>query len=231
MKTDDSALVIFSGGQDSTTCLYWAKSKWDKVFTVTFNYGQKHQIEIESARKICKLAGIDFDLVDIPNILRSSSPLLDSSQTLDKYEKISDFKAGVQPTFIPGRNILFLTIAANIAMHHGAKNLVTGVCEEDFGGYYDCRHDYIQAMQIALNQGLFGTNEGLVIHTPLMHLNKAQSVELAKSLGDECLNALAYSHTCYDGKFPPCGKCHACLLRARGFTDSGIEDPLLIRSC
>lgn len=228
-RNDDKSLVVFSGGQDSTTCLYWAKSKWTDIKTVTFDYGQKHRIELDSARKICEMAGVDFDLVKIPEILRSSSPLIDLNQELDKYDSIGEFAAGVQPTFVPGRNILFLTIAANIAVRYGAKHIVLGVCEADFAGYYDCRNDFIKAMQVALNQGLFGTDEGIEIHTPLMNLTKAETVKLAADLGEDCLEALSYSHTCYDGVFPPCGHCHACLLRERGFKEAGIEDPLLRR--
>ncbi len=235
------ALIVLSGGQDSTTCLFWSFDKFsvdknqrqEKIKTITFDYGQKHKIEIESARKICELAGVNFDLVKIPEILRSSSPLVNKDSELEKYESVKEFKPGVEATFVPGRNILFLTIAANIAVHHGVQNIVIGVCEEDFGGYYDCREKFIKDMERALNQGLFGEDHGLVIHTPLMHLNKAESVKLIKSFGNlekECLEALSYSHTCYDGAFPPCGKCHACLLRERGFKEAGVADPLLSRS-
>ncbi len=235
MLDSNKALIIFSGGQDSTTCLYWAIRKFsantdkrrEQIKTVTFNYGQKHQIEIESARKICKLAQVDFDLVEIPSILRSTSPLVDNSQALDQYQSISEFQPGVQTTFVPGRNILFLTIAANLAMHHGIANIVIGVCQEDFGGYYDCREKYIQAMELALNQGLLGKDSGIRVHTPLMHLNKSEIVKLAHGLGPECMQALAHTHTCYAGVYPPCGKCHACLLRERGFKEAGIVDPLL----
>ncbi|MDD9898474.1 MAG: 7-cyano-7-deazaguanine synthase QueC [Candidatus Melainabacteria bacterium] len=229
-RNDGSALVIFSGGQDSTTCLYWAKSKWSQVYTLTFDYGQKHDIELESARKICERAGLDFDLVKIPDVLRSTSPLVDLSQKLDQYESIDQFEDGVQPTFVPGRNILFLTIAANAAVHHGCSDIVLGVCEADFAGYYDCRQDFIDAMQVALNQGLFGQDQGLTLHTPLMSMTKSETVQLAADLGQDCLDALSYSHTCYDGGFPPCGKCHACLLRAKGFAEAGLEDPLVLRT-
>lgn len=221
--------MVFSGGQDSTTCLYWAKKQWSEIYTVTFDYGQKHKIELDAARKICELAGVAFDLVKVPQVLRSTSPLTDHSQDLDKYGSISEFKAGVQATFVPGRNILFLTLAANIAMHHDCKHIVIGVCEEDYGGYYDCRSEFIQAMQKSLNQGLFGSDEGIVIHTPLMHLTKAETVKLAVDLGEECMHALSYSHTCYAGTFPPCGHCHACLLRERGFMEAGVEDPLILK--
>ena len=228
----DKVLVVFSGGQDSTTCLYWAFEKWGKENTkvISFDYGQKHAIEMQAAKAICDFAGVEFDKVEIKDVLRSVSPLLDQSQEMDLYDSVDEFKPGVQKTFVPGRNILFLTIAANIAYHHGAQNIVTGVCQEDFGGYYDCRQDFIDAMQKALNQGMHGQDQGFILYTPLMDLNKKETVEMAKDLGDECLEALSYSHTCYEGQFPPCGKCHSCLLRARGFKDAGLEDPLIKRS-
>lgn len=232
-KLDDSkALVVFSGGQDSTTCLYWAFDKWgdDNTKTVSFDYGQRHSIELDSAKLICDLAGVEFDLIKTRNILRSVSPLVDSHIQMDLYDSVNEFEPGVQKTFVPGRNILFLTIAANIAYHHGAKNIVVGVCEEDFGGYYDCRQDFITSMQKSLNQGLFGEDEGLVLHAPLMSLDKKKTVELALDLGSRCMEALGFSHTCYEGEFPPCGKCHSCLLRERGFKEARVLDPLLERS-
>lgn len=240
---EDRALVILSGGQDSSTCLFWAIDKFgaDNVETVTFDYGQKHKIELESAEKICKLADTDYDLVEFPHILRSYSPLVNSSIDLEKHDQVAEFEQGVQATFVPGRNILFLTVAANIAMSKGCNKLVTGIGQEDFGGYYDCRNDFVEAMQLAINQGMFGHSgqdnllEGkaqnkLEILTPLMFLNKKEIAEMAKSLGKDCLEALAYSHTCYDGAYPPCGKCHSCHLRSRGFEEAGFEDPLISRA-
>jgi 7-cyano-7-deazaguanine synthase len=229
--SQEKALVVFSGGQDSTTCLYWAFDKWgdENVKTISFDYGQRHSIELESAKFICNLAGMEFDLIKTRNILRSVSPLVDSHVQMDLYNSVDEFEPGVQKTFVPGRNILFLTIAANIAYHHGAKNIVVGVCEEDFGGYYDCRQEFVTSMQKALNQGLFGKDQGLVLHAPLMYLDKKRTVELALDLGPRCIEALGYSHTCYEGEFPPCGKCHSCLLRARGFKEARVIDPLLER--
>jgi 7-cyano-7-deazaguanine synthase len=221
-----SALVVFSGGQDSTTCLYWAKRNFSEVKTISFDYGQRHEREKEAARKICELAGVEFDLIKIPEVLRSSSPLVDRNSNLEKYESVDQLPGGLEATFVPARNILFLTIAANIAMHHGIRDIVIGVCEEDYGGYYDCRASFITAMQTALSEGVLGAQEGIRLHTPLMKLTKAETVKLAVELGDDCMHALAYSHTCYEGVFPPCGKCHACHLRARGFEQAGVEDPL-----
>jgi 7-cyano-7-deazaguanine synthase len=233
---EEKALVVLSGGQDSMTCLYWAISTWGRsnIETLTFNYGQKHRIELEAARKVCATASVNFDLVNIPNLLRSSSPLVNSTSKLEQHGSLEGFSKGVQNTFVPGRNVLFLTLAANIAMSKSCKHLVMGLCEEDFGGYYDCRDDFVEAMQTALNQGFFGDDEGFEIHTPLMFFDKKEIVEFAahleEPLSKECFNALAWSHTCYEGVFPPCGTCHACHLRARGFHEAGIEDPLLLRA-
>ncbi|MHC5067932.1 MAG: 7-cyano-7-deazaguanine synthase, partial [Planctomycetota bacterium] len=127
-------------------------------------------------------------------------------------------------TFVPGRNLLFLTLAAAWAYQLGAANLVTGVCETDFSGYPDCRATTMRALEAALTAGM---DAGFVIHTPLMHLDKAATVALAQELN--ALDLLAWSHTCYNGVVPPCGACPACQLRARGFAEAGIEDPLLRR--
>jgi 7-cyano-7-deazaguanine synthase len=251
LEAESRALVVFSGGQDSTTCLFWALSKFKSVSTISFDYGQKHLTELDSAQKICALAGVDFDLLKIPNILRSSSPLTDHDAKLDLYEDIDQIKPGLQNTFVPGRNILFLTIAGNVALAKNCAHIVIGVCQEDYGGYYDCRQDFINAMEAALNLGLLGrapkspnapesqgapekSPRGLSIHTPLMDLNKAGAVKLATSLPEPynqlCMEALGLSHTCYAGKRPPCGQCNACLLRARGFREAGVKDPLDISS-
>jgi 7-cyano-7-deazaguanine synthase len=144
------------------------------------------------------------------------------------YSSTADLPGGVEPTFIPARNPLFLTIAANRAALIDAKVLVTGLCEVDYGGYYDCRGDFLKAMERMLSQALFGNAFSFKIVAPLLHRTKAGSVELARSLPG-CLEALAYSHTCYQGSFPPCRICHACLLRQKGFDEAGILDPLLMR--
>lgn len=241
----NKALIVFSGGQDSTTCLYWAIEKFlgteannrecrsKQIKVVTFNYGQKHDIELKSAAKIAELAGIEYDQVNVPEILRGTSPLTDKSAELEQNESINDFKSGLASTFVPGRNALFLTIAANLAYVHGAANIITGVCQTDFAGYYDCRQDFISSQEATINQALLGSPEGFKIHTPLMNLTKKESVELLVNLKQtkkEALEAISYSHTCYSGTFPPCDTCHACHLRARGFGEAGIEDPLIKRA-
>lgn len=231
-----SALVVMSGGQDSTTCLYAALQKYDRVGVVTFSYGQRHSREILCARVIARLAGVrdeDYELVQLPvGILQSTSPLIGEAE-LEQYKDADSLPGGIEKTFVPVRNQLFLTIAANRAFANGYGVLVTGVGMEDYGGYPDCRKSFTDAFEIATNQGMGSyTGEGpytLRIETPLMYKSKADTVHLAMQIKD-CWEALAFSHTAYDGKFPPLGQDHASLLRARGFEEAGIPDPLVVRA-
>jgi 7-cyano-7-deazaguanine synthase len=218
-----TALVVFSGGQDSTTCLYWAKERYEEVFALTFDYGQRHAIELESARKIAAMAQVKQEVIAMGKIFAGLSPLTDTSRAVETYDSVEQLPSGIADTFVPGRNILFLTVAANRAYVLGCNTLVLGVAQQDFGGYPDCRLDFIEKMQAALASGL---EFDLSIATPLMHLDKKQTVQLAVSLPG-CLEALAHSTTCYNGVYPPCGSCNSCLLRARGFNQAGIDDPLL----
>lgn len=223
------AIVVLSGGQDSTTCLYWAKSIFQglPIHALTFNYGQLHEAEIEAAQLIAFRAGVtSHEICDVGPILKGSSPLVDHSQELEQYEDHSSLPGGLEKTFVPARNALFLTLAANRAYVHDVDNIVTGVCQEDFGGYPDCRQIFIQAMQGALH---LAHDKQMVIHTPLMHLTKAATVALAMRLPG-CYEALAYTHTAYDGKYPPTGHDHANLLRQKGFEENGTPDPLVVRA-
>jgi 7-cyano-7-deazaguanine synthase len=230
------ALVIFSGGQDSTTCLYWALNQGFDVYAVTFDYGQKHKIEIDSALRIAKLAGIQdkHEIVKFGDgILAGTSPLTNKNEVLEQYADHTVLPGGLEKTFVPMRNQLFLTVAANRAYVLGATYLITGVCQEDNGGYPDCRRTFIDAVQNACNYGSFtgeaASPDPLYILTPLMNLNKAASVVLADSLPG-CMEALSFSHTAYDGKYPPVGHDHANLLRQKGFQEANIADPLVIRA-
>lgn len=219
------ALVIFSGGQDSTTCLYWAKQKYESVHALTFDYGQRHSIELDSARKIAEIAGVSHEVLVLGHIFAGLSPLTDSSRAVERYDDADQMPDGIADTFVPGRNILFLSLAANRAYVLGINTVVIGVAQQDFGGYPDCRLDFIEKMQAAVGSGL---DSDFRIESPLMHLTKKQTVELAVSLPG-CVEALAYSTTCYNGVVPPCGSCNSCLLRAKGFDQAGIDDPLLLR--
>ena len=217
MKTN--AVVLFSGGQDSTTCLYWAISNFEEVKALTIDYGQRHKIEIDSARKIAEKAQIDHTIIKI-DFLKN----IGDSALFGEGEVSSLHRTGSLPaSFVPGRNIFFLTICAAYAYKYGIKNIVTGVCQTDFSGYPDCRDDTIKSLQVTLNLGM---DYNFTIYTPLMYMTKAESIKLAQKLPG-CIKALGYSHTCYNGKFPPCGKCPACKLRSKGFKEAGIIDPLL----
>lgn len=226
-----NALVVLSGGQDSTVCALYAKQNYDSVHAITFNYGQKHSREIESAKKVAELVGVaSHEIVTFPaGILRGTSPLVNADSKLGQYNRLADLPGGIEPTFVPSRNILFLTVASNRAAILEA-DILTGVCEADFGGYPDCRSAFITVMEEALNEGIYGGESRLRIVTPLMFLTKADTVNLGASFGEEGALALSYSHTCYAGQYPPCGKCHACLIRARGFAEAGVPDPLIMRA-
>ncbi len=210
MKQNESALVCLSGGQDSTTCLYWALKNFDHVEAVCFSYGQKHALEVEVARRIAGKAGVEFSLLDLSLLGQMThNALTDASVVMDK-EKPAD---ALPNTFVPGRNMLFLTLAAIKAYEKGIRNLVTGVSQTDFSGYPDCRDTFIRSLNVSLNLAM---ESQFVIHTPLMWLDKEQEWELADELGvfDVVRNETL---TCYNGVMADgCGECPACKLRRAG---------------
>jgi 7-cyano-7-deazaguanine synthase len=219
---NDKALVLLSGGQDSTTCLYWAIERFgrDKVASVSFDYGQRHRIELECAKKIADFAGVSNLVLPIDTFAAlGGNSLTDADITV---------QAGTDPhtrlpnTFVPGRNLVFLTFAAALAYQRNTTHLVAGVAQTDYSGYPDCREETLRLLQTALQKGM---ESKVQIHAPLMHLSKKQTVELAEALG--ALPAMALTHTCYNGERPPCGHCPACQLRAKGFAEAGVADPLL----
>ncbi|MCG9696587.1 7-cyano-7-deazaguanine synthase QueC [Shewanella sp. Isolate11] len=208
------AVVVFSGGQDSTTCLIQALTQYDEVHAITFDYGQRHRQEIEIAKSLAQQLGVVSHKVLDVTVLNE---LAISALTRDAIEVSTELMDnGLPNTFVPGRNILFLTLAGIYAYQIGADTVITGVCETDFSGYPDCRDQFIKAMQSALEQGM---DRQLNIKTPLMWLNKAQTWALAdkyQSLAlvrDETL-------TCYNGiKGTGCGTCPACILRNQGLQE------------
>ena len=225
-------MVVLSGGQDSTTCLYWAREHFSEVHAITFNYGQKHAIELKAATRVAKLAQVaSHQIINIPNLLKGRSPLVNSNEKLEQYEDYQSMDKiigdRVELTFVPMRNAFFLTVAANYALEKDCYDLVTGVCQQDNANYPDCRQVFIDAQTAAVNTAL-GIDR-FKIHTPLMDLSKAQSIDLAKTL-EGCMDALAYSHTAYDGQYPPVGKDHATVLRAQGFLEAMTPDPLVVRA-
>ncbi len=222
-----TALVLFSGGQDSTTCLAQALTRYERVETIAFDYGQRHHVELQSRLKVLEALRSQFPhwaprlgedhLLDL-GVLGQVS---ETSLTRDVAFKIES--SGLPNTFVPGRNLLFLTLAAALAYRRGLEVLVTGVCETDYSGYPDCRDDTMKAMQLALSLGM---DKRLLIDTPLMWLDKAQTWQLAETLGGPALVDLIveHSHTCYLGERTQrhawgwgCGHCPACELRARGW--------------
>ena len=219
-----SALVVFSGGQDSTTCLYWAINHFDAVRTLTFDYGQRHRIELECAKQIAELARVPHEVLSIGTFAELGGNALTGNQEVEVQKEKSN-RENLPNTFVPGRNLILLSFAAARAWQLEIENIVTGVCQTDYSGYPDCRKNTIEALQLALNLGM---ERQFVLHTPLMWLDKAQTVMMAKDLG--ALEALSFSHTCYNGIFPPCGSCQACHLRNKGFYEAGVIDPLIERA-
>jgi len=216
------ALVVLSGGQDSTTCLYWALDKFgsNAVEAITFDYGQRHRVELGCAARVAEFAGVSHTVMPIDTFAAlGGDALTDRSIGV---QKGADIENDLPNTFVPGRNIVFLTFAAAYAWQRNIEHLVAGVAQTDYSGYPDCRQETIEALQLTIRLGMASN---VVIHTPLMSLSKKETVLLARDLG--ALEAMALTHTCYEGRRPPCGECPACVLRARGFNEAGIEDPLL----
>jgi len=228
MKLDPKgALVLFSGGQDSTTCLAWALERFGRVETIAFNYRQRHIVELTCRTKVRDELALRFPkwnkhLGEDHSIdLGVLGTISDTALTRDT--EIQMLENNLPSTFVPGRNILFLTFAACVAYRRGLKHIIAGMCETDFSGYPDCRDDTIKCLQIALNLGM---ESRFILHTPLMWIDKAQTWTLAKELGgDELVNLIIeQTHTCYHGDRTHrhvwgygCGACPACQLRADGF--------------
>jgi 7-cyano-7-deazaguanine synthase len=212
------AVVCFSGGQDSTGCLYWARGQFQRVCALSFDYGQRHRAELDAASRIAAMAQVEHRVLNVPAFSQSGgNALVDSAIPVRETSSLPS-------TFVPGRNIVFGTLAAGLAtvLWPGEPvHIVLGVCEADFSGYPDCREDTMLSLRRTLSLGL-GTT--VHIHTPLMHMDKAASVVWAAGMPG-CMEALALSVTCYHGQRPGCGGCPACKLRARGFATAGHQDP------
>ena len=227
---DDAAVVLLSGGQDSTTCLYWAKTRFKRIHAISFHYGQRHVAEINAARTIAQLAGVDdHRIVDVGVVaeLVSSALFGSSSEAVTSTRPGTDLPA----TFVPGRNIIFTTLAAAYAYEAKATHVVLGVCETDYSGYPDCREHTLRALEHTLRYGIWGEEpvmgralHKMWLHAPLMHKTKAETVQMARELPG-CWEALGHTITCYQGRKRGCGECPACVLRRKGFQEAGEHDP------
>jgi 7-cyano-7-deazaguanine synthase len=223
----NSALVLFSGGQDSTVCLAWALERFVRVETIGFAYGQRHAVELDVRPRIrAALAAHSQawrERLGDDHVVRLDALAEISDTALTRDVEIEIAKTGLPTTFVPGRNLVFFSFAGAVAYRRGINHMVAGMCETDFSGYPDCRDDTIKAMQLAL---MLGMDHRFIIHTPLMWIDKAGTFALAEEIGGEALVdvLLAETHTCYRGDRQHrhawgfgCGKCPACRLRAAGY--------------
>src|SRR5690242_16343218 len=223
----DTALVLFSGGQDSTVCLAWALTRFARVETIGFDYGQRHAIELAVRQpirdRIAKLNDDWAGRLGDDHVVKLDALAAISDTALTRDVAIEMGGNGLPTTFVPGRNLIFLTFAGALAYRRGAKHLVAGMCETDYAGYPDCRDDTIKAMQVALGLGM---DRRFILHTPLMWIDKAATFALAHQIGGDAFVDLLVeeTHTCYLGDRSHrhdwgygCGECPACRLRAQGF--------------
>jgi len=227
LDESQSALVLFSGGQDSTVCLAWALERFARVETIGFDYGQRHRNELDVRPRLReRMAALRphwANALGEDHVIKLDALAAISETALTRQAEIVIADSGLPTTFVPGRNLVFLAFAGALGYRRGLRHLVAGMCETDFSGYPDCRDDTIKAMQLALNLGM---DDRFVIHTPLMWIDKAATFALAQEIGGEPLIDLLVedTHTCYLGDRSRrhdwgygCGTCPACRLRANGF--------------
>jgi len=210
-RINETALVVFSGGQDSTTCLFWALKNFSKVVALTFVYGQKHVVEVDHAKAIAQKAGVEWFCQDVSFIssLSSGCSLTDTNIPMDERKPVES----CPNTFVPGRNLFFMSVAAVFAREKGIRHIVTGVSETDYSGYPDCRDAFIKSLNVTLNLAM---EDQFILHTPLMWIDKAQTWALADELGVLDL-VRTETVTCYNGVAGDgCGHCPACQLRREG---------------
>lgn len=228
-----NVMVLLSGGQDSTTSLFWALKMFDEVHAISFDYGQRHASELEAARAIASMMHVEHSVVELGTLLGRSSALTGDHE-LKAEGGLPDvlMPQGLPTSFVPGRNHMFLSIAAIKAAELGISDIVTGVCQTDYSGYPDCRRVFIDALEVALTTAFPSSMGPVRIHTPLMHMTKAETVKLMLRLHPEIgrQQGPAYASfcrtvTCYYGARPGCGTCPACVLRAKGFEEAGVNDP------
>jgi 7-cyano-7-deazaguanine synthase len=251
MSKPSNVLVLLSGGQDSTTCLFWARERFSlaRIHALTMTYGQRHESEVAAAVDIAKMAGCaSHRVVDLSAAMDSSDSALlmrnaDRAITADGGMVDHAVDGGLPTSFVPGRNLVFLAVAGAHAAAIGAQRIVTGVCQTDYSGYPDCRKQFLVAMEAAINEAMPTEVRPIKIDAPLMDMSKADTVQMAINMAgreiQEVLEiarprswkwagvwrALGRAVTCYHGHRPGCGECPACVLRVKGFAECGVGDP------
>lgn len=217
---DDKVLVLLSGGQDSATCLAFAKENYKQVWTIAFNYNQRHYRELLASNLLSIMMDSEKHfVVNATAINQVATSAL--TQTEGDISASHEVNPELPSSFVPGRNLIFLSLAAAKAYGLGIKTLMTGVCQTDFSGYPDCRQEFITSAMKTITLAL---DSPITIEAPLMYVTKAETVKLMAEIGK--LELYKYTHTCYEGQWPPCGKCPACELREKGFKQAGFIDPL-----
>lgn len=227
-------LMVLSGGQDSTTAMFLGKTIFDEIHTISFNYGQSHDLELLAANRVGIIAEVSsHDVIDIRDVLKSQSPLISDNELRQYYnydrmaEEVGD---SVENTFVPLRNTLFAIIAANRAIDLRCSHIGLGVCGNDSANYPDCTDSFLSALKVCINKSLSNKLvETLDIYAPLVNITKAEAIKMAHNI-PECWRAIAYTHTSYNGEYPPLHRNHANILREQAFADAGLPDPLILRA-
>ena len=221
------SIVLFSGGLDSTTALYWALSRYEEVFALTFDYGQRHRIELSMARKIARKLGVMQKILRVDLKQIGGSSLTDAKLSLPQYERKEEIEEGLPSTYVPFRNGIFLALAAAWAETKGIKEIVCGFNVIDSPNYPDTRNQFVQAMEEAINQGTKASfnREKIHIIAPFLSMKKSEIIKEGLSLGSD----YSFSISCYSGEEIPCQKCSSCVLRQKAWEEVGLQDPLILR--
>jgi 7-cyano-7-deazaguanine synthase len=227
MRSSRKALVLFSGGIDSTTALYWAEKRYDNVEALTFDYGQRHRVEVALARRLARRRGLPFRLLKVNLRQVGGSALTDPSASLPRFSRTQDIRRGIPPTYVPFRNGIFLALAAAWAEANGSDDIVCGFNTIDSPSYPDTGASFVRAMQKAISVGTAAGSKGrrIRIVAPFIRMKKSEIIRLGLSLGAD----YSFSISCYGGGEIPCRRCSSCLLRKRAWEEAGAEDHLITR--